>query len=155
MKGAIAMTGDVLGPGTAPIDKWSWIGHAARAGHAVGHAVGHTARVVNEAKVGSVPKAGGVVRARVAGAMMCANPECGHPSRCAAQAGDALRKTGPANRQAPALTVTNKTGMLGAPHTRCPPRRDVPIPQAQGGSREVATGLHPEACQAHHPLPNP
>ena len=84
MKGTKTVTEDVLGPETVQIDKWSWIGHAARAGrivgHAVGHAVGCTARVVNEAKVGSVPKARGAVRARVAGAMKCANLECGHPS---------------------------------------------------------------------------
>ena len=126
MKGAITVTRDVLGPGTVRIDKRSWIRHTARAGRIVGRVVGHTARVINGAKVGSIPKAGGAVRARVAGAMKCANPEYGHPSRCAVQAGDVLRKTGPVNCQTLALTVTNKTGMLGVPHTRCPPRTRCP-----------------------------
>ena len=107
MKGTKTMTGDVLGPGTVQIDKQSWIRHAARAGRVVGCTVGLTARAVNE--VGSVPKGRGTARVGLVGAMRCANPGCGHPSGHTAQAKDALKRTGPANRQAPALTVTNKT----------------------------------------------
>ena len=93
VKGTKTVTGDILGPGTVQIDKQSWIRHAARAGPIVGCA----ARVVNEAKVGSTPKARGAVRARAAGAMKCANLGCSHPSGHTAQARDAPRKIGPAN----------------------------------------------------------
>ena len=125
-KGMKTVTRDVLGPGTAQIDKQSWIRHAARAGCITGHVVGHAARAANEAKVGSIPKARGAARVGVAGDMRCADPGCGHPSRHAVQAKDALRRTGPTNQQKPALTVTSKTGMLGALHTWCPPRMRCP-----------------------------
>ena len=97
VKGTKTVTGDILGPGTAQIDKQSWIRHAARAGHIAWHAVGHAARAVNKAKVGSIPKARGAVRVGVVGDMRCTNPGCGHPSGHAAQAEDALRRTGTAN----------------------------------------------------------
>ena len=79
-KGAKTVTGDVLGPGTAQIDKRSWIRHAARAEHVTGCTVGHAARAANEAKVRSVPKAGGAARVEVVGVMRCANQGCGHPA---------------------------------------------------------------------------
>ena len=54
------------------------------------------------------------------------NPECGRPSKHAAQAGDALRKIGPTDHQVPVPTVTSRTEMLGMPHIRCLPKMKCP-----------------------------
>ena len=83
-------------------------------------------KAANAAKVGSALKAGGTVRAGAAAVMKCASPECGHPSEHAAQAGDALKKIGPADYRVPVPTVTSRTERLGAPHIRCPLKTKCP-----------------------------
>ena len=118
MKGVKTVSGDIQGSGTASTDNNSWTRRAAR--------VVNAARVVGAARVVSEARVKGIARVEAAGAMKCTNPGYGHPSEHTVQAGDVLRKTGPASRQAPAPTVTNKVGMLGTPHIQRPPGMKCP-----------------------------